>query len=127
MGLAIDQFYQRTTETYRDIRHQTNFAREVFIPEANTDEVSSEMVDIALAPWQFGNLPGVYSRVPKLVQERNLLEKLHSRLTSMKPLELWSEPVEFMPQPSESFVNTIDELLSSIAAKQLDKIYEEDR
>lgn len=67
MGLSIDQFYARTTETYRDIRHQTNFAREALLPQANVEETCPEMIDIAKSPWQFGNLPGVYSRVPKLV------------------------------------------------------------
>lgn len=50
------------------------------------------------------------------------MEKLHEKLQSMDPLSLWSEPVEFLPQPSENFFNTIDELLTSIAAKDLDKM-----
>ena len=45
----------------------------------------------------------------------------------MKPMELWSEPVEAMPQPSESFFHTIHELLGTISAKQLDKLHPTDR
>ena len=51
MSLAIDQFYSKTTETYRDIRHHSNFAREGFIPQANTDETGPEMISIVKAPW----------------------------------------------------------------------------
>ena len=61
------------------------------------------MIEIVNAPWQFGNLPGVYCRVPKLIQEMHLLEKLKDKLRKMQPLELWKEPTEFMPQPSENF------------------------
>ena len=69
MGLAIDNFFSMTNETYRDIRHQANFSKDSLIPQANIHEVCPEMIKIAKAPWQFGNLPGVYSRVPKLVQD----------------------------------------------------------
>jgi len=65
-------------------------------------------------------LPGVYSRVPKLIQEPQLLEKLQAKLKSMKPMELWSEPVEAMPQPSESFSHSIRELLNTISGRPLD-------
>ena len=51
MGLAIDKFYSSTTETYRDIRHQSNFAREAIIPQANVNEICPEMIGIAKAPW----------------------------------------------------------------------------
>lgn len=30
----------------------------------------------------------------------------------MQPMELWNEPAEFMPQASENFFATINELLS---------------
>ena len=40
----------------------------------------------------------------------------------MKPLSFWSEPLEFLPQPSESFFHTIKELLIMIAAKDLAKL-----
>ena len=97
MGLAIDQFYAKTNETYREIRHLNIFQRESEIPQANVDEICPEMIDIVKAPWQFGNLPGVYSRVPKLVQEPQLLEKLQKKLKAMKPMEFWNEPLECMP------------------------------
>lgn len=42
-------------------------------------------------------------------------------------MALWSEPVDFMPQPSESFFATIQELLGTIAAKELDKLHPSDR
>jgi hypothetical protein len=38
----------------------------------------------------------------------------------MKPMELWSEPVEAMPQPSESFSHSIRELLNTISGRPLD-------
>ena len=37
-------------------------------------------------------------------------------------MSLWSEPLEFMPQPSESFFHTIKELLCTIAAKDFEKL-----
>ena len=37
-------------------------------------------------------------------------------------MELWNEPTEFMPQPSENFFSTISELLSQITAKDLTKM-----
>ena len=37
-------------------------------------------------------------------------------------MELWNEPTEFMPQPSENFFSTISELLSQISAKDLTKM-----
>ena len=45
----------------------------------------------------------------------------------MKPMELWSEPVEFMPQPSESFFHTIKELLVTIAGKNPERLHPTDR
>ena len=45
----------------------------------------------------------------------------------MKPMELWSEPVESMPQPSESFFHTIQELLGTICSRDLDKMHSTDR
>ena len=80
------------------------------------------MHTIVNANWQFGKLPGVFSRVPKLIQEEQLLERLRDKLSEMKPMELWSEPAEFMPQPSENFFGTISELLKNIAAKDLTRM-----
>lgn len=65
--------------------------------------------------------------MPKLVQEPRLLERLQSKLKEMKPMEFWNEPLECMPQPSESFVHTITELLTSISSKDLDKMHPDDR
>ena len=80
MGLAIDQYYAKATETYRDIRHQTNFAREAIIPQANVDEATPEMIALSKARWLFRDLPGAYARVPKFIQEPSTLEKLHKKL-----------------------------------------------
>ncbi len=72
-------------------------------------------------------MPGVYSKVPKLVQEPKLLERLKAKLSGMEPMEFWNEPIECMPQPSESFVHTLQELLVSISSKDLDKMHPDDR
>ena len=67
MGLAVDQFYARTIETYRDIRHQSNFGREGIIPQANVDDICPEMLDMTTKSWKFDNLPGVSKKAPKLI------------------------------------------------------------
>ena len=33
----------------------------------------------------------------------------------MKPMEMWTEPVDFMPQPSESFFSTMNEVLETVS------------
>lgn len=66
---------------YRDMRHQTYFARDTFMPQADLHESCPEMQTIVNANWQFGKMPGVFSRVPKLIQEDQLLERLKEKLS----------------------------------------------
>jgi hypothetical protein len=99
MHRSIEAFYDRKTNIHNDIVHSAVSKRDEFWPMADTNEVTDEIKELAIAPWIFQTLPGT----KPAVQWPNSLESLADRLDQLEPCSLWNEPLDILCSGPEFF------------------------
>ncbi len=58
MGKAIEGFQERRYATFSRLMNSQIASRERMAPQVDFNEVTESMIDYALKPWMFDNLPG---------------------------------------------------------------------
>ena len=99
MHRGIDSYYDRRTEVHNEIVHSALSRRDELWPQADTNELTEEIKDMAIAPWIFQSLPGT----KPATQWPNSLPSLAERLDKLEPCTLWNEPLDIICGGPEFF------------------------